>query len=186
MIAQIEDALINAVKGAQGLGYSLRTVASYGGEFDSDLLTVVNAFPAVWVSFAGHGQPKRLGEKKWRVPVSFSVLAGARNVRGEVATRRGGAFGEVGSYQMLEDLQALFLGQDFGLAITPFTPGRVHSLFNGKLREMLLSVYAQEWHTDYILTQPEPAAVDLLKIGMDYYLQPDDGTADASDLVSLS
>lgn len=185
LIARIEDALINAVKSAQGLGYSIRTVASYGGEFADEWAVVFKALPAVWVTFAGSGAPKRLGEKKWRVPAVFTVLVGARNVRGEMASRRGGAAGEVGTYQMLQDIRALVLGQDFGLPIEPFTPGKVRSLRNGRTTNMAISVYAQEWHTDYIDTKPEPDTVDLLKVGMNYHLQPDDGTADASDLINL-
>lgn len=185
MIPQIEDAIISRIQGATGLGYTLKTVASYSGEFDEDLNAAVRWFPAVWVAFSSAATPKRKSEKKWLVPLTFTIFIATQNVRGERVARHG-EVGAVGSYQVLTDIQALLLGQDLGLAIDPLTPGEVENLFSGRRMSQAMSVLSQQWHTEYVLTQPTPADLaDLLKVGMNYHLQPDDGASDASDLVTL-
>lgn len=189
LIAQIEDAMIARLKSAQGLGY-VPQVASYGGEFDGELPNVIRKFPAFWVVLKNIGTPKALGTSrdKWMIPLTFAVLAGARNIRGERETRHGGAGeGEVGVYQMLSDAQALLLNQDLGLAIDPFVPGAVHTLYNTKMGGNGLAVFAQEWHSKYVLSAASLTAQlpDLLSVGMTYFLQPDDGRVDASDTVTL-
>jgi phage gp37-like protein len=185
MIAQIEDAIIERIKSAQGLGYTLRAVESYAGQLES-LAEAVRMFPAMWVAVKGSGKPERIGPEKWKVPLTVAVFVGSRNVRGERATRHG-TVDSVGSYQMLEDVQTLLTWQDFGLAIDHLTLGPWRTLANGKLQGQALSVLVQEFGTAYVLKRPtEENIQDLLRIGLNYHLTPDDGTADAEDLVTLS
>lgn len=200
MIAETEDAIINQIKSAAaatpGLGYKLPNVASYGGELDDGLAEVVRAFPAVWVTYAGSGKPRPYGTegKKWYVPATFAVMVGARNVRGERSTRHGVKVGaqitEVGVYQMLKDIGLLLINQDFGLAISRLVPGATKTLYNTKLNGQALAVFAREFHTGFIEAQPRvPINVtdpDWLRLGINYYLAPDDGKADASDTVTLN
>lgn len=201
MIAVIEDAIIRRL-GEAGLPY-LRTVATYGGELDGDTRQVVRAFPAVWVAFKGEGDPAPVGTSRtvWHVPATWVVLVAARNLRNEAATRKGDAV-QVGTYQMLEDVRALLMCQDFteqgaaqGLEMDPLRPGRTRSLYNGRLQDQGVSVYAQEWHTRYALRLPAPPLnpatppgaplPELAAVGLRYHLQPDDGEADAVDLLTL-
>ncbi|MDD4930476.1 MAG: DUF1834 family protein [Gallionella sp.] len=193
LVAQIEDAIIAKLKAAQNLGY-VPQVASYGGEFDGELPAVIRKFPAFWVVLKSIGTPKAIGTSrdKWMIPLTFAVLAGARNIRGERETRHGGVgAGEVGVYQLLSDAQALLLNQDLGLEIDLFVPGAVHTLYNTKLGGNGLAVFAQEWHTKYVLSAATAAGnlpsqlPDLLAVGMNYHLQPEDGIADATDNVTL-
>lgn len=199
MIAAIEDAIINAIKAASdaqpGLGYRLREVASYGGQLDDDLANVVRGFPAVWVAYAGAGKsrPHESQRRKWKTPLTFALMHGTRNVRGERATRHGlevaGSIKEVGVYQMLDDTRAIMLGNDFGLPIRRFAPGGVKTLFNTRLNNQGLAVFVREWHTEIIEEAPREAfdstSGDFLKVGIDYFLQPDDGTADVSSEIEL-
>ena len=187
MVAQVEDAVIARVTGAAGLGYSFGTVASYAGELDGQLEEVVRKWPACWVTWMTSGRPTRFGTSrtKWIEPNTFAVLVAARNVRGERETRHG-SVSEVGAYQMLDDVQALLVGQDFGLAIEAFEPGRKRTLYNAQLRGRSIAVYAQEWHTRWAVEAPSEETVGgLLSVGLDYHLTPDDGDADASDLITL-
>lgn len=149
MIAAIEEAIKARIAGA-GLGY-LRTVATYGGQFDEGLAEVVRAFPAVWVALKGEDAGKATGTSRevWHVPVTFLVMVGARSVQNEAAARKGGL--TVGTYQMLADVRAVLLMQDFSLPIDPLRPGRTHALFTGKVRSQGLSIIAQEWSTKYPL-----------------------------------
>lgn len=200
MISQIEDAIIAHIKAAAaaapGLGYKLPIVASYGGELDDDLASVVRSFPAVWVTYAGSGKPRPYSTHrgKWIVPCAFAVMVGARNVRGERSTRHGltvgGVIKEVGAYQMLKDIGLLLINQDFGLAIKNLVPGATKTLYNTKLNGQALAVFAREWHTEFVEEQPrvpiDLSDPDWLRLGINYHLAPDDGKADASDTVTLN
>lgn len=195
MITVIEDTIIARIKSAAdatpGLGYKLKEIASYGGELDEDLARVVPSFPAVWVTFGGIKSSTKMNTAgtKWRTQATFVTLVGARNLRGERATRHGlsvgGVLHEVGTYQMLMDLRTILLGSDLGLPITKLQPGAVRSLRHQKG----ISVLAREWHTEFVESMPreafDPSHGDFLSVGIDYYLQPDDGVADASSLITL-
>lgn len=193
-ISTIEAAIMASIAGA-GLPY-LRTVATYGGELDEDLATAIRRFPAVWVAFKGEGeaQPVNTAKSVYRVPATWTVLVAARNLRSEAATRKGNKV-SVGTYQMLADLRALLAGQDLGLEIDNLRPGKVQSLTNSRFQGQGVSIYAQDWHTRYDFRVAErgtgvpPAAAPLLPplttLGLNYHLSPDDGQADAVDLITL-
>lgn len=212
MLAMIEDAMIERLKGT--LTY-LRSVESYGGQFDDDTFDVVRVLPAIWIAFAGTGKPEQKGADRFLTPASFVVMHCARSVRGEKATRHGGPNGEVGVYQLLRDVKQILLMQDLGLAIDHLRPGPIKTLFNTKLRKNGLAVFTQEWTTKFIdnvaglpmiggapvakvviggkqVTTPIVDGVpvttppgDLLRINADYTLKPGDDVVDASDLVKL-
>ena len=200
MIAEIEDAIIARIETAAaatpGLGYKLPTVESYGGELDGDLAAVVRKFPAVWVTFAGCRASVKANTQgnKWRTPATFVTMCGARNVRGERATRKGltvgGVIKEVGVYQILQDVSLLLAGSDLGLSITRLKPGAIRTLYNTKLNNQALAVFAREWHCEFIETQPrepiDPTDPMWLTAGINYYLKPGDGVADASDDLTLT
>lgn len=183
MIAEIEDAIISTLKQASALGY-LRVVASYGGELDDEIGEVIRALPAVWVVFGGADKPQKLGAEKWKVPCRFVTMVAARSVRNEAATRKGDKL-NVGSYQMVEHVQALLLNNDFGLEIERLQPGRVQTQYNTKVRGQALSVFSIEWSTAYMLKMPPLEIVNLLKVGLNYYLKPGDDVVDATDTVTL-
>jgi phage gp37-like protein len=203
MIDLVEDAIIARIQAAAaatpGLGYKIPVVESYGGELDGgpdELATVIRKFPAVWVTFAGCRASTKMTTSggKWKTPATFVTMCGSRNVRGERATRHGltvgGVIKEVGAYQMIKDVSFLLAGNDLGLGITRLKPGAIRTLFNTRLKGQGLAVYAREWHCELIETQPreqiDPTSGDFLKVGISYYLQPDDGNADSSGVVQLT
>lgn len=201
MITQIEDGILSLLTSVNDgrLGYKLAAIDTYGGEFDDELAQVIRRLPGVWVVYAGGGKPVPYGSsrEKWKMPVTFAVMVGARSVRSEPFSRRGlevnGLVKEVGAYRLLEDTRKLLLSQDFGLEIERLAPGAVKTLYNLKMNNMALSVFAQEWHTAFIVgpeTVAEAAGTqppDFLRVGMNYDLvPPGDGKPDASDLVTLS
>lgn len=202
MIAAIEDAILAHLAAAvPALPYKLAELASYAGQLDDNLDQVIRRMPAVWVAFAGAGRPRPIGTSKtrFRVDATFAVMHGARNPRGEKYTRHtleiGGQIAEVGAYRLLHDVGALLLRQDFaasGLEIEPLTPGKISTLYNTRLANAALAVFAQEWHTAWVLTLPEQpldaANPDALweALGLHYHLTPDDGVADVADEVTLT
>ncbi|MGZ8221773.1 MAG: DUF1834 family protein [Methylobacter sp.] len=190
MIAEIEDALVAAVKAAS-FGYALGTVASYGGELGGDdkaLALLIRQFPAVWVTFKGESDPKPVGtsKNKWLVDAEFLLLAATHSARGEKFTRHSVSATEVGAYQIIEDTRLLLSNQDLGLTIDPFQPRGVKSLFNKKLLAQSLAVFSLGLKTQYVISQPAEAnQPDWLRTGFNYYLKPGDNVADASDLITL-
>ena len=187
-LAQVEDAMIALIK-AQNFGYTLKTVASYAGELSGDadaIARVLLSFPGVWVTFKGEGKPISYDtqRKRWLVPATFAVYAGARNVRGERFGRIGAA-GEVGAYQIIEDQRELLLGKDLGLAIDFLNPGGIKTLFNSTVKGNHLAIYAVEFTTKYHIAATPEAEVDWLRTGIDYFLKPGDNVADASDLLTM-
>ncbi|WP_295756023.1 phage protein Gp37 [Undibacterium sp.] len=186
MLAAIETAIINRIKAAAGLSY-LRSVESYGGQFDDDTFDVVRILPAVWVTFAGSAKPVQHGANAFLTPVTFAVMCCARSVRSEETTRHDGPAGEVGVYRILKDVKTLLLMQDLGLDIDHLRPGATRTLYNTNLRNNGLAVFAQEWHTKFSDDVPAEANVtELLHVGLNYRLKPGDDLTDAADTVTFT
>ncbi len=188
--AAIEDAIIARIQAASdgnALGYRLAQIGSYGGEFDDEtFFTQFRKFPAVWVTVGG-SKPKRVGSHSWLLAPTIAVMVGTRNVRGERQTRHG-TVNEPGSYQILEDVRNLLVGQTLGLALAPLAVGNDRTLFNTRQGAEARSVLAAEFLTSFTYQPPAPDAVaeDLNLIGLNYYLRPGDEIADAVDTVTLA
>lgn len=203
MIGQIEEAVIAliqaGVNASPGLGYKLASpVTSYGGELDDLTAEQIRAFPAVWVTYGGGGEPKQLNTQgtKWLTPANFVMMFATRNLRSERATRQGLTVGaqvkEVGAYQLIRDVSLMLINNDLaasGVKINPFRPGRIRTLYNTKIGGQAVSAFAREFRTSYVETQPrsvfDPTSADFLSIGMDFYLRPDDGVVDEQSSITL-
>lgn len=165
MIGPIENAIVARIKAASEantLGYSLRTIGTYGAEFDAeddDLIQLIkNQFPAVWVTFLDEALQDT--GNKYKIVARFAVLCAARSLRNEQARRHGGAAGEIGSYQIMRDIRALLADQDLGLDIDPLTPLTVRTLFNGGTQDLKASVLTIEFKTAYYEERgPAPAGL---------------------------
>lgn len=174
MIAAIETGMLARLKAAVDggtLGYH-PTFASYGGEFDEDIHHVVRKFPAIWVTFSGEDGAE-VDNTRFEARPTFSVLVGARSVRNEQASRHGAA-GSIGTYQMIEDVKALFTNQRLDLDIDPLEFVRTRSLFNGRVSAEQMSVFAVEFRTRYALDLPDPAEslTDLSTFHADWDVPP--------------
>lgn len=187
MIAVIENAMIAALTAAQW-DWRPRVCESYAGQLDDDNLdSVLRAFPAIWLAYAGSPAPKHIGARKWRVDVKFAVMVGAQHLREQAA--RQGSTADVGTYQMLADVQAALLYKDFGLAIDFLKPGAIRTLYNTRVAGQGLSVMSQEWTTAFIVELPAPGTrpdADWLQTNFEYFLKPGDAVADASDTITMS
>lgn len=172
----------------------IREIKTYGGEFDDGLTAIIKAFPAIWVVFEGSGTPKKISYNKTEYPLKFVVLVGARSVRNEQA-RRQGAGNDIGTYEMLDRVQQLLIGNDLssvGVAgLAPLELGRTKTIFNTKTREQSISVLSQEFTTQYTITasdrdrEEDETIGEIHRINVDYFFEPGDDVKDASDLVEL-
>ena len=172
----------------------IREIKTYGGEFDDDISTIVNHFPAIWVTFVGSGTPKKISHNKTQYPVTFVVLVGAQSVRNEEA-RRHGAGSDIGTFSMLNQVQNLLIGNDLSSedvkGLDPLELGKTKTIFNTKTRSQSISVLSQEFTTQYTITASDrdreeaETKSEIHKVNFDYYFPPDDTHVVESDLVNL-
>lgn len=172
----------------------IREIKTYGGEFDDDISTIVNHFPAIWVAFVGSGTPKKTSHNKTEYPITFVVLVGAQSVRNEEA-RRHGAGSDIGTFAMLHQVQNLLIGNDLSSegvkGLRPLELGKTKTIFNTKTRSQSISVLSQEFTTQYTITASDwdreeaETESEIHKVNFDYYFQPNDTHVDESDLVNL-
>jgi len=168
MIGTIEQAIVDKLKDA-ALGYTLKDVKSYGGELEAKASEIVKRTPAVFVTFSGEAKPEQIASSAWRHVPRFSIICATRNRRNEKAARRGAA-GDVGTYQMVEDMRRVLL---FGLGLSDVgevKPGRVVQIHN----EKNLSIYAIEIETSYVteLTLDETTLDNFVTLHSDWDLPP--------------
>ena len=196
-LSEIEQGIKDAIK-ALNREY-IASIETYGGEFDEHLSEVVRNFPAVWTTFGGSGKPEQLSTHKFKIPLVFVTLVGARSLRNEEATRHGttvdGQLISVGTFQLLQDVQLALLNNNLKAhgvcGITPFTIGKIDKIFDKRTQEAAISVLAQQWHTTCTITQSSSDhdsdfqnADWLQKVNVDYHIN-NDNVAEATDLIIL-
>ncbi|MDV4263319.1 DUF1834 family protein [Acinetobacter seifertii] len=173
----------------------IREIKTYGGEFDEDLTTVADVFPAIWIVFDGSGSPKKTNFNKVEYQLKFVVMMGARSVRNEEA-RRQGAASDIGTYEMLHRVQQLLIGNDLSSVgvkgLAPLQLGRTKPIFNTSVRQKSISVLAQEFTTQYVITASDRDREDtetdamLTHVNFNYYFDPTDfNIPNESDLIKL-
>jgi hypothetical protein len=87
---------------------------------------------------------------------------------------------------ILEGTLQLLLLKNLGLQIQPLRPKGWRNTTTPELDEKGLISYTLELTTAYsIIPLDDEVVTDLMTIGLDYYLQPDDTTVDSGDTISL-
>ena len=204
MIGTIEDAILKRlsdVHGSGALGYKLKKIASYGGEFADGLENMVRDFPAILVIYGGATKTDQTNSNigmrhRWM------VICCAKSLRNEQESRQG-AENKVGSYQMAEDVAMVLGNQDFKLDIGKFSIDGIRALANDKASQQLASIYGVDISTTvktstvYSLDTHEAAGSnvgdfetfngnwDIPAVGNVSKTLPADETADATDHIKL-
>ncbi|WP_448761474.1 phage protein Gp37 [Acinetobacter tandoii] len=198
-LSQIEQG-IKAAIAALGRPY-IASIETYGGEFDAGLSDVVRRFPAIWTTFGGAGKAIQVSARKFKRPLTFVTLVGAKSLRNEEATRHNieddnGQHFSVGTFQLLSDVERALLNNNlkrFGvLGVDPFELGKLEKVYDTKTKEAAISVFAQHWHTNFTVTK---SAADwdvdaddaewMQAVNINYFFKPQDDMKDSSDLVQL-
>jgi phage gp37-like protein len=212
LITSIERAMVERLR--RGLGEMVLDVTTYSGELDDDPGEIVRRLPSAWVTFGGIVKTERYStSRQKRIATGrFVVVVGDYNDRDDESARHGGVnLNEVGTNRLVTSVRRLITGQDLGLKIDYFEPGRVRTLFNTRMKDQALSVFACEFDTRWVelalengkwpersgdpaspdadfniyrgeLSDPDP---DFLRVGMRYHqpgTRPED---DPEDLVEL-
>lgn len=197
MISEIETAILLKIRNAHEtgvLGYTVKKIDTYGGEFSEGLDKFVRAFPAILLIFSGL---TRVSNTNGRVKFTarWSVIVAAKNLRNQAQARHG-SDDRVGSYQMISDMLALLSNQTFGLQIDPLIPQSVTPLLNDLSGSQLSSVYGIEFQTAFETETPDTeetlADFETFHANWDIPVHgnvsenlPADATADATDHVTL-
>ncbi|MDX2094360.1 MAG: phage protein Gp37 [Alphaproteobacteria bacterium] len=164
MITNIENAIIARIQAAQdapgvsGLGYKLRKLATYGGEFADGIDRIVTDFPAILVAFNG-AQLQQEARVSFALKATFGLICCSTSLRNEKTARHGVA-GKVGSYQLVMDVIALLAGQKLGLDIMPLKPAAIRPLINDKAGAQLASVYAVDFDTIFRVEPSDASSID--------------------------
>lgn len=162
-------------------------VESYAGQLDDELFDWVRRVPACWVTFDRAAEYARRSARLWKVGARFQIMVAQRALQEN--QRRQGNAEDVGVYQLLEDAKEALANATFGLPIEPMSPGPITPVFQGRPANEAMAVFSQAyttyWH-DKVEEKPLQPAGELRSIGLNYHLQPDDGVADASDLITTS
>lgn len=165
---RVELAIIERLKAVSKLGvlgYHLRTVETLPIDVDDKLKNYVGQLPAAWTVFGGWRtlSQNRVGSL---VEARFSVVVAAQNQRGEPASRLGGGPGEVGSYQMLNDVVRLLVGSSLGLDIAALELGPSSVLYSGPiLGELKASILAASFTTRLTITPWSPDQLAAQDVG---------------------
>jgi len=171
MLVNIENAIIDRLETG---GLSVRDIDIKKGA--RGLI-----YPAIFVSTTA-GEYKKLGQVKYKCSPTIAVVAVFKHRGGEKERRHG-------VYPILEGIVLRLMLQDMGLEITPLVPVRFRNVTDKALGEKGLMAYQIDFKTSFTVTRvDDEVAVDLLKVGLEYYLQDpvDDGVADAEDLIEFS
>ncbi|MCZ5321904.1 DUF1834 family protein [Escherichia coli] len=153
----------------------VREVRTYAGELDEDPGRIVRSLPAAWVTFGGIAKTERYStsRQKYIATGRFVVVVGDYNTRSEQSARQGGTVrDEVGTNLLVESVRRLLIGQDLGLEIDYFEPGRVRTLFNTGVAERAMSVFACEFDTRWVEHALEKRQMTGARCRSGYGFQP--------------
>jgi len=116
----------------------------------------------------------------WKITPQVFVIVTFQNLR-NVEERRKGV------YPILLAILALLINNKLGLKIDALAPKRLDNITEEKEAKEGKIVFQIEFETGFIISAlNDEAIVDLLTIGLNYYLKPGDDVVDASDTVTLS
>lgn len=171
MLDQIEEAVKNRI------GDKLAEAAG-----KLDIQRGVDGIPrqAIYVSVE-EGDFARVTQETYSVAVKGYVDIVFSHLQNEEMRRKG-------IMPILEGVYQCLLLQKLGLSILPIVPQKFRNTTPPEMKEKGQIVFTLEFGTKFNITRlDEEAVTDLLRVGLNYYLQDpaDDGVADASDLVTL-
>ena len=136
------------------------------------------ALPGIEVIVTG-GKFEKVGQR-YKCVASVYVVVTFRNRRSTEERRHG-------VYPIVEAVVGWLQTQTLDLAITGLVPKRMENVTDEEDAREGKVIFQLEFETSFVIeTLSDEELEDLLRVGLNYYLEPDDGTADATDLVTLA
>lgn len=118
--------------------------------------------------------------QKYKLNCSVFVIVTFQNLK-SVKDRRHGV------YPILLAILASLILQDFNLKIDALAPKRLDNITEKDEADDGKIVFQLEFETGFIIEKiSDEILVDLLSVGLNYYLKPGDDVADATDIVEFT
>jgi hypothetical protein len=115
--------------------------------------------------------------QQFKITPQVFVIVTFQNLR-SVADRRKGV------YPILLAILSLLVGNKLGLKIDALVPKRLDNITEEKEAKEGKVVFQLEFETGFIVeTLSDEVITDLFRVGLQYYLQPDDGIVDAAETI---
>ena len=167
MIAEIEDAIVSYLT-TQIADARIKVMRGFEGIPQ----------PAVHVS-TEEGRFEKETNTSWKLTLTIYVDVIFKSLSTEAQRR-------AGLYKIMEGIVQSLLLQTLGLAIQPLEPKSFRDVTSEELLRDGFAAYTIEMSTYYHVTASPPgAAQDLLRIGLSYYLEPED-IEEVTDVVTLT
>lgn len=198
MIGSIEDSIIehiHNVYASGAVGYTLKSIRSYGGDQNDAPKEWSKDFPAVTLIFLRSTYKNRAGNVA-NYDAHFILLSASRSYRNERAQRHG-ANGEVGASQILEDCASMLMNFSPDIeGVRRIEIGDIEPFYSDEKNKDRASVFGMKIVVPYSLGKQEfnidanvPLETvhtnwDLPPIGSVGETLPDDENADATSHVT--
>ena len=140
-ITEIEDAIINTLKASDMAAYC-KKIDSYqieATDLEEQIRIFAGQLPCALIVYSGTPEFIYSLSGVQDMPMTFSILLCAQSLRGKGEARRG----NVGTYQMIDDLRKILTNNNVGLNIDPLLPTKVEAEINTKS----FSAYSMEFKT---------------------------------------
>ncbi|PKN05553.1 MAG: hypothetical protein CVU74_01100 [Deltaproteobacteria bacterium HGW-Deltaproteobacteria-9] len=172
MFAEIEDGIIARLN-AKLSGVTKVSVDKAHSNLNLNL-PIINVI-------AGGGTFVSVTMSQYKCKTQVFVILTFQNLKSEADRRKG-------VYPILLAILLFLAGNKFGLKIEALVPKRLDNITEEAEAKAGKIVFQIEFETGFVITPTsDEELVDLLTIGLNYYLQDpaDDNIADASDVVTL-
>lgn len=167
-LAQIEDAIVALLESKLDAARKIEIQKGFEGIPQ----------PAVYVC-TEEGKFSRITQSTYKEDVTIYVDIVFKHLNKEEQRRKG-------IYPILAACVQLLLLQDLGLKIDPLKPQNFYNSTSEELKAIGIMAYSLRIETGfYVSRMDEQDTADLLRVGLNYYLQPDDETVDAIDLLTV-
>jgi len=139
-IEQIEDAIISEIQGSS-IGVYCKKVESYAGQLEEDIGRTIILYPAVFVMFS-RSNARMLTGIEYEKSVTFTLFVVSKSLKSNTEARKD----DYGTYRMLDDLEALLVGNQLGLQIEPLSLVSEDAILTTKQ----FSIYAAEYKVSFV------------------------------------
>ena len=141
---QIENKIVEQLKA--GITYA-KTIETYAGQLEEEIALLPIQFPALYVMYSGSLLTWVDGQANYNEIATFTVLAAAKNLRGNEALRKDAA---IGCYRLVKDVLAQIANKNFSLDIEKLRPTEIRLVYISKI----IAVYGAEFQTNFDKTYP--------------------------------
>lgn len=174
---QLKDIELRALQRIKDKGKSLKIESFEARKEAGDPIADVSVYAHI-----DDGGIRKITINKMKIEVVLKISIVFKHLNEEQDRREG-------IYPILLGVIGILTGQKLDLQIDPLKPTGFRNITDGYDEKAGLIVFQMKFGTGFVITEmSDETAEDLLRIGLNYYLQDpaDDGVEDATDVVELA